>query len=211
MEVVVITSSGTQEGEIQEIIELFEHGLDTLHLRKPKYSREEFQDFIEQVPARFHSKIIIHGHYGLALKYNLKGVHLHRRHRGDKWRNRWKRFVLRFRKPSLAITTTFSSVQSLQENTLSFDYVFLSPIFTSDSKYNYKDGLGVNLLKKVIQQSGQKVYALGGVDETKLDIIESVGFEGVGLSRSLWKSKKPALSILDAFLNRYQAHKHAMA
>ncbi|MEX2596113.1 MAG: thiamine phosphate synthase, partial [Salibacteraceae bacterium] len=153
MEVIVITSPTHRENEVQRIVHLFENGLQTLHLRKPKWKSSELETLIKDIPEMFHNRIIIHGHYKLALKYKLKGIHLHRKHRSNKWKNRWKRFLLKMRSPNLVITTTFNSLESLRENTQHFDYVFLGSVFNSHSYYSRDEEAGMNMLKSIVKKS----------------------------------------------------------
>lgn len=187
MEVIVITSSSEKEKEIPQIIRFFEHGLITLHLRKPKWSKKEVSAFIHEIPEEYHNKIVVHGHYDLAIKYKLKGIHLHRRHRNSKLKNRWNRFVMRLKHPSMIVTSTFNSIESLRENTLKLDYVFLNSVFTSHSYYNKDEEAGVNLLKSILNKANIPVYALGGVTKDRIEVVRAAGFKGVGLSSAVWK------------------------
>ena len=202
MEVIVITSSSEKEKEITQIIRLFENGLQTLHIRKPKWSTKDISLFIESIPQEYHRKIVIHGHYKLAVKYKLKGIHLHRKHRNNKLKNRWNRLLIKLRHPSLIITSTFNSIESLRENSLSLDYVFLNSVFTSHSYFNKDEEAGVNLLKSILNKANIPVYALGGVTKDRIDVVRAAGFQGVGLSSAVWKhiDKNPqeVLSLIQA-------------
>jgi thiamine-phosphate pyrophosphorylase len=73
VEVIVITASGAMEGEVERITNLFDHGLETLHIRKPKLSSTEISELITSFPEKYRSRIVIHGHYKLARKFGLKG------------------------------------------------------------------------------------------------------------------------------------------
>lgn len=190
MEVIVITSPGKNDHEINRIIELFENGLETLHLRKPRFTSKEMEEFIHAIPGKYRNRLVIHGHYSLAIKYGLKGIHLQRRHRQPLWKNRWKRFLLRLKNPKIQISTTFHSIQSLRENKWTYDYVFLSPVFTAHAHYSDSEKSGINLLRTVVSDSGLKVFALGGVDPEKMPVVRAMGFHGVGISGSLWKENE---------------------
>ena len=202
MEVIVITSSSEKEKEITQIVRLFENGLQTLHLRKPKWSKKEVRSFIESIPQEYYNRIVVHGHYDLAIKYKLKGIHLHRRHRNSKLKNRWNRLILKLKHPKLIITSTFNSIESLRENKLSLDYVFLNSVFTSHSYYNKDEEAGVNLLKSILNKANIPEYALGGVTKDRIEVVRAAGFKGVGLSSAVWKhiDKNPqeVLSIIQA-------------
>ena len=55
---------------------MFEHGLESLHIKKPGFSKKQLKKYIDLIPLKHHNKIIIHSHYSLAFKYNVKGLHL---------------------------------------------------------------------------------------------------------------------------------------
>lgn len=199
MEVIVITSPDKNDNEIPLITELFENGLETLHIRKPKFSSSDIQLYLQAIPSKYYDRIVMHGHYDIAIKNKLRGIHLHRRHRKRTWKNRWKLFWMRLKHPYLKISTTFHSLQSLKENWWAFDYVFLSPIFTSHSHYSHEESAGINLLKSVIHSSGTRVYALGGVTVDKLPVVQAAGFHGVGISGAVWKASTDHVTSLEMF------------
>jgi thiamine-phosphate pyrophosphorylase len=203
MDVAVITIPGKIEGEIARLVYMFDSGLEILHLRKPKYSKDELEEFILSIPKKYHSKIIIHGHYSLAMKYRLKGVHLRRRHRSNSWKNKWKRFLIRLKYPRVSMSATFHSLQSLKENQTDFDYVFLSQVFATNSSFNHSDTLAINTLKKTIEMSGVRVFATGGVSLDKLETIKKVGFHGVGLSNLVFSTEA------EQYMNSFMSFKAA--
>lgn len=201
MEVIVFTSQGKTDTETQRIIALFEQGLETLLIRKPKWSSGEIESFISSIPEKFHRRIVLHGHYSLAFKYSLKGIHLRRRHRSPKIKNRLKRLLFKIRKPNLVICTTFNSLESLRDNRQSFDFVFLNSVFSSHSHYSKNEEAGLNMLREIISTSSVPVYALGGVSPEHIPVIEAAGFDGAGLSSYVWKSSgRGALKILTPFI-----------
>jgi thiamine-phosphate pyrophosphorylase len=192
MEVIAITSQERNPSETQRIIELFESGLDTLLIKKPKWSSKEVETFIEALPNTYHKQILIHGHYHLALKYGLKGIHLRRKHRGATWKNRLKRIWLKIRRPNLVICTTFNSLESIRENRQFFDFVFLSSVFSSRAYYHKNEDSGVNMLRMIVNSASVPVYATGGVRPEHLSVVKLAGFRGVGLASYVWKSAKQA-------------------
>jgi len=200
MQVIVITSSGKVENETSRIVQLFEHGLDTLHIRKPKLSTQEVTDFIREIPEKYHDRLVLHGKYQLAKKFKLKGVHLKRNHRDNSFKNRLLRFKLRLWNPSLKLSATFHSLQSLRENQVKFDYIFLSNVFSSSSKFNFEDS-GLKLLQNVIGSNLQPVIAIGGMSNEVIPVLKNAHFHGAGLSSSIFKSDlESALNQLNSFL-----------
>lgn len=187
VDIIVITPPKDHPAEVAQIHELFALGLECLHIRKPKWTERKVEELIREIHPRYYKHIVLHGHYNLAIKYKLKGIHLHRRHRSSKWKNRFKRLLLKLRHPSMIMTTTFNSLESLRDNRQAFDYVFLSSVFNSHAYYHKDEEAGINMLRSIVSKSICPVYALGGVSTEKLPTVEVAGFKGAGLSSSVWK------------------------
>lgn len=189
MEIVAITSSKSITNESSLIISLFESGVNTLHLRKPKHSRNEIEQILNAVPKKFHNRIIIHKRPELVFKFNLKGIHLTKERREKSFKNWLYRLKFKLRNPKLLFTTTFGSIESLAENTNTFDYIFFGPVFTEKTHYSLSEESGINVLKNAIESSGQKVYAMGGIEQERFELLRKAGFSGVVLPKSIWKEE----------------------
>lgn len=72
MKIVVISQPKIIENEHLVVQQLFEAGLDTFHIRKPRLRTQQLHDFIEKIPPQFHNRLIIHTHHRLAAKFNLQ-------------------------------------------------------------------------------------------------------------------------------------------
>lgn len=186
MYVTAVTLKEQGENEIQTIVKLFEHGLDVLHLRKPTFSERKMETLLNEIPSQYHKKIVLHGHYELALRYKLRGVHLRKSHRSTSLFNSWRRFMLRL-KSKLIITTSFRGLQSLQENKVQFDYVMLNHIFTDNGHYRSDQDSGINILRKVVEASKQKVVGVVGPEADNVKVLEAAGFYGAGLPEEIWE------------------------
>ncbi len=90
MKVIVISPSKIIEEEIKNLTLIFEAGLESYHLRKPKFSTKQLQEYIEKIPKQFHNRIVIHSHHNLARKYDLQGVHYTKKHLEPNFRNWWR-------------------------------------------------------------------------------------------------------------------------
>ncbi|MEO8760094.1 MAG: thiamine phosphate synthase, partial [Bacteroidia bacterium] len=130
MKVIVISPSKKRENEIKNVIQMFEAGLDSYHVRKPTFSTKQLQAYIEEIPKHFYNRIVIHSHHNLARKYNLQGVHYTKKHLVKNIRNWWREKMLRIATSKITKTTSYGKLASLYDlEDIKFDYVFLSPIF----------------------------------------------------------------------------------
>ena len=83
----------------------------------------------------------------------------------------------------------FHSFKELEEHKEKYEYAFLSPIFDSISKVDYKSKFDLKELKEKI--ANKNIIALGGIDEDKIKICSEMGFAGVAVLGAIWNSKSP--------------------
>ncbi|MBN8702254.1 MAG: thiamine phosphate synthase [Bacteroidetes bacterium] len=191
MKLIVITSSQKNiENETQIVTKLFESGLETLHLRKPRYSTKQLTQYIQEIPVHFHNRIIIHSHHNLAWKFKLKGIHLTRSHRNKKLGTWLTIKIAKYKNKNLLITASHRRLSGLFEETEQFDYVFLSPIFDSLTS-NYQSGFTEHSLRSALEKLPLKVVARGGVDLNTAHKVKDIGFVGMALFSGLWKKADP--------------------
>lgn len=174
---ILITLPHFFPGEAAQIAQLFRAGLEVLHLRKPGASADEMAALLEQLPAEYLPRIVVHDHFGLAARYGLRGVHLN-------GRNPW---------PPAGHTGSLSrSCHSLDEVRTwkeRCDYVFLSPIFDSISKQGY----GAAFTPEALQAAHDaglidaKVVALGGITAQRIPALAALGFGGVAVLGDVWQ------------------------
>ena len=191
MKIVAISQPKMIENEHQIIQQLFEAGLDTFHIRKPRLRTKQLMEYIEKIPAQFHNRLIIHSHHRLARKYNLLGVHYTRLHLEPTFKNWWREKKLGFIKRKLVRTSSHNKLASLYDQSeITFDYVFLSPIFDSITG-KYQSGFYEDSIKAAVQKTGLKIVARGGIDITRIEKVNELGFYGIALYSCLWNSEAP--------------------
>ncbi len=191
MKLVVITQSQKSDNEIANIIQMFEAGLDTLHVRKNRFSTKELDAYIKEIPAHFHNRIIIHSHHKLALKYDLKGFHFTSTHLKHKFKLWWNTRMIYLRKPHLIKSISHKRITELYEQQkVKTDYCFLGTMFHNVSGELYS-GFYPETIKAAIDKSGRKIIARGGVSEKSVELAHQLGFYGIALYGHLWKSASP--------------------
>jgi thiamine-phosphate pyrophosphorylase len=184
---------------------MFEHGLDTLHLRKPKFSSKDLVEYLELIPSEYHDRIVIHSHHKLAKKFNLKGVHFSKVHRDKNYNTKLKYLTFRLKFGNILTTRSCHKIHKLEENFNRYTYVFLSPMFESISKKSHSGLFSERQIKKALATKKRKVYALGGIDESKFKDLKDLGFEGVALLGALWDTDQEPFN---AYLSAIEAMKN---
>ena len=191
MKLVVITPSKKLDTEISCVIQMFEAGLETLHVRKNHFSTKELEEYIKEIPTHFHNRIIIHSHHKLALKYNLKGFHFTETHFKNKIKLWWNTKMIYIRKPKLTKSISYKRVEQLYlDDKVKTDYCFLGTMFHNVSGELYS-GFYPEIVDAAIKKSGKKIYARGGVNEKSVELAYKLGFHGIALYGYLWKSDAP--------------------
>ncbi|TND01836.1 MAG: thiamine-phosphate pyrophosphorylase [Bacteroidetes bacterium] len=200
MKLIVISSSKTIEKEHEIITQLFEHGLNTFHLRKPDMTTKEMRQMIEKIPAHFHDRIVIHSHHNLAGSLKLRGIHLTRAHRRRKFSTWFRLRMLHLRRSSFTQSTSLSKLAHVYEDEGKFSYVFLSPIFESLSG-GFHAGYNQHSLRTAIEKNPHvKIVARGGISLEHIANIRDLGFHGMAFHSFLWRAGDPLanfISVLD--------------
>ena len=189
MQLIVISSSKVIENEAKILTELFEAGLEVLHLRKKNMSTHAMKRFLNQIPEHFHNRIFIHSHFSIALSYDIKGIHLTARHKKKKWKTYFLVKLIQLRRPSLQITTSFKTLGEVYQPTqdYNYDYVFLSPVFDSYSS-KFQSGFSEFSLKAALSKASFKVVARGGITPEIIFKAKEIGFAGVAFYSFLWNT-----------------------
>lgn len=175
MELIVITRADLFDHEAEAITSLFRHGLRRLHLRKPEATEAEVENILQGIPEAYHPRIVLHQHFELVRRYHVGGLHLNHRHPEP---------PTDYNGPLSRSCHTLDEVQRYKEQCA---YVFLSPIFDSISKQGYASAFSLDDLRRASDLIDSRVIALGGIDDTRLDTVRTLGFGGVAVLGDVWK------------------------
>src|SRR5215471_7353145 len=75
MKLIVISSPDSIPDEMVKVNLLFKAGMECFHLRKPKHSSGDLQEYLDEIEEEFRRKIMIHSHHKLASTNHLRGIH----------------------------------------------------------------------------------------------------------------------------------------
>lgn len=188
--VIVISNPTDLENEHERIHSLFENGLKYFHLRKPEKSRDELEGFLRKINPKYYKRIVIHSHYSLIEKYNLKGIHFPERLLQEESA---LELIKPLQRKGCSVSCSIHSIDYVSTSK-TFNYMFLSPVFDSISKQDYKGMIDLDAVKLASQNTTIKLIALGGITATTFtDKISNAGFHGVALLGAIWnKSQEEA-------------------
>lgn len=180
--IIVISPEELVQNETEIINQLFQEGLDLLHVRKPFINQNEMTDFIQKIDSEFHSQLVLHSHYDLAENFNISRFHFKEVDRKN---------VLSQSFTDKTISTSVHDIETFNQLNKEWEYAFISPVFPSISKKGY--GENSNILDDIKKRdnSNVKLIALGGINENNINQIFDNKVDGVALLGAIWESDEP--------------------
>ncbi len=176
MKLIVMTKPTFFVEEDKILANLFEEGLENLHLYKPGAAPMYSERLLTLLGEDYNRKISVHGHYYLKEEYNLRGIHI-----DDA-----------FTEPPVGykgnLSRTCHAISELKETKKRANYVFLHSIFDSQTNADEKQSFTREELEKASKEGliDKKVYALGGMNLDTIRLIKDLGFGGVVICGDLW-------------------------
>lgn len=181
--ILVITSELIIPNESDMINQMFQEGLDLLHIRKPGISLNEMTELITQIDEAFHSQLVLHTHYGLGKEYNISRLHFREI---DRKEETFKTFT-----EENTISTSVHDITTYNTLDKEWEYAFISPFFPSISKKGY--GLESSIKEEIKYRNNPdvKLVALGGINQNNIHEVFEAGADGAALLGAVWESEEP--------------------
>ncbi|MBQ2321769.1 MAG: thiamine phosphate synthase [Bacteroidales bacterium] len=195
MRLIAISWPDFFEGEAEAVNALFHEGLERLHIRKPGAGEADVEGFIRQIEEPFRQRLAIHYFPSLAQKLEGVGMHLSNgfRHVPDGFFG--------------TLSISCHSIEEVEREKSTVDYLFLSPIFDSVSKSGYKSAFSDSDIRAA-SASGvidSKVAALGGITSANVAQVAAMGFGGAAVLGGLWGDRT-----MGDIMRRYGEYRGAM-
>lgn len=190
MKLIVISSPVNIPYEEESLTSLFDEGLSSFHLRKPEMSDKDLIDFLTKIPPKYYRRIVIHSHFHLLKKYNLKGIHLPGFYYKQLRDAELKTLLHTGKSKGLSISTSAHSIDEAGTLPSFFDYLFLSPIFDSISKEGYLSKFDSGDLEIFLRERKTKkpeMIALGGISHETIKQAANIGFQGIACLGYIWE------------------------
>ncbi|MFN8237251.1 MAG: thiamine phosphate synthase [Chitinophagales bacterium] len=208
MQTILYTSPTEIENEIENISEIFSLGLDYLYIRKPDLDDFSLVDYVEKIPEKFWKQCVSTSLI-ITKEFDLGGYHFTRdiMQKNEKYNDK----VLDWLHENDKISSVSAhSLEELKQYAVKFKHVIVSPIFKSISKenhsydWNYEDLRVQNLefrLKSEIINHKSEIFAVGGIDLSKMEMVKKLNFDGVGLLGAIWKEPQFAVQTFNQIMS----------
>lgn len=176
MKLIVMTKPTFFVEEDKILANLFEEGLENLHLYKPGASPMYSERLLTLLGEGYHSKITVHGHFYLKEEYRLKGIHIDDAHTEPPTGYKGN------------VSRTCHMIEELKEAKKKSNYVFLHSIFDSQTNVDEKASFTMAQLEEAAKNDliDKKVYALGGMNLDTIKAVKDLGFGGIVICGDLW-------------------------
>lgn len=180
--IIIITPEKKVKNETAIINELFQEGLDLLHLRKPFMPRDEMAGFIRNIDAKFHHQLVLCSHYELVEQFEISRLH---------FRETDRNHHLHISFSDKIRSTSVHGIETFNELDKDWEYSLISPVFPSISKKGY--GKNATILNDIGKRSTAdvKLVALGGINEHHIHEVFESGADGVALLGAIWEIDNP--------------------
>ncbi len=157
------------------------------HLRRYESFEDEVVNFLSSFSVEERKQIALNHHHFLASEFGITRLHFSEEDRieiGDEKLEKLSSL-------GFILSTSVHSVEDFQKLNSVFEYAFLSPVFDSISKENYKSvSFDLNEVRKDI-----KLIALGGITIGNHNEALNLGFDGVAFLGGVWNQENPLTSI----------------
>ncbi len=184
MKLVLISYPDFFKEETNLVSSLLERYEFTFHLRKPKAEKNDLINYLNKIPSHLHHKIAIHNEIEVFKQFALKGIHF----------SSMKRTMAKQFSGFVRTGTSCHSVKELNELNSCFHYVFLSPVYPSISKKGYLGNADLlsDMKKNFVKNKNMELYALGGIDASKINELKQFEFDGIAVLGSVWTDQPEA-------------------
>lgn len=180
---IVISNSDFRSGEAQLVNQLFQNGLDLFHIRKYGADEESLLKWMDQIDVNHHPKLVLHHDHEWGRSIGLKRFHY-----SEMDRLNWKQEDWFGLNKELVYSTSVHSMKEYNALPDHFSYAFLSPVFDSISKSDYK---GVTFDLQNRQKKETKLIGLGGIQSNNVRQVFEMGFDGAALLGAIWNNPDP--------------------
>ncbi|MGG5209614.1 thiamine phosphate synthase [Chryseobacterium sp. MIQD13] len=181
--ILVITPETLVRNEMEIINQMFQEGLDLLHIRKPMINREEMKNFLFGIHKEFYPQLVLHGYYDLGKDHHISRFHFRE---ADRNVGTYKAYA-----EQNIISTSVHDIETYNELEKEWEYAFVSPVFPSISKKGYGEESTVMEDIKYRNNQDVKLIALGGINENNICKAFENGADGVALLGAVWESNQP--------------------
>ena len=184
---ILISSPEIVHNEIITIKSFLRKEENLFHLRRYFSFEEEVVSFLSSFTEEERKQIVLNHHHFLASEFGINRLHFSENDRIEMGDEKLEKL----HSLGFILSTSVHTVEDFEKLTSVFEYAFLSPVFDSISKENYKAvSFDLANIRRDI-----KLIALGGVTFENYNNALNLGFDGVAFLGGVWNQENPGLIV----------------
>ncbi|KFF09499.1 thiamine phosphate synthase [Chryseobacterium luteum] len=184
--ILVVTPETIVRNETEIINQMFQEGLDLLHIRKPMLNREEIALFLSRIDENFYPQLVLHGYYDLGKDHDIFRFHFREDDRNTG--------IYKSHAEQGVLSTSVHTIETYNALGKEWEYTFISPVFPSISKKGYGEESTVMEEMKQRNNPDVKLIALGGINENNINRVFENGADGAALLGAVWENDQPLIA-----------------
>lgn len=184
---IILSNPEEISNEIKAVKLFISNTNNFFHLRKYDYDEDQVVDFLNSFTDEERKQIVLNHHHFLASEFGINRLHFSETDRIELGEEKLEKL----HELGFILSTSVHSVGDFEKLNSVFEYAFLSPVFDSISKENYKAvSFDLSGLRKDI-----KLIALGGITIENYKEALEMGFDGVAFLGGVWNQDNPKLIV----------------
>lgn len=185
--VYLITDRKQGQGKkyFEKIESALRSGIKAIQLREKDLTVKELISHamnIREMTERHNAKFFINDRVDVAMAVGADGVHLGRQSMpvGAVRKIKGKDFLIG--------VSTHSIEEAIEARNDGADFITFGPIYETPSKVKYGRPVGIDILKRVVQDVSMPVFALGGINEKNIPEVMAAGVKGVAMISAIFSA-----------------------
>ena len=167
---------------------LFDAGLEILHVRKPYVSMDEIKLLLQKIKPQYYHRISLHQCHELADDFGIKRLHYTETNRKEMSTE----MLIKLKAEKYILSTSIHQVQEYNKLFNIFDYTFFGPVFNSISKEGYTAVVTDDFIFPV-QKNHSKVVAIGGICAENIKKVKQMQFNGAAALGTIWQNQHKSI------------------
>ena len=185
--VYLITDRKIIKGDYYESIkEALEGGIKAVQLREKDLPVRELLDRayrLREITSRYNARLFINDRVDVALAVDADGVHLG----GTSIPVHAVRKIVKDR--LLIGVSTHGVEEAIEAEKGGADFITFGPVYETPSKMKYGPPQGLDRLREVIEKTTIPVFAIGGIDDRRIEEVKGAGVFGVAMISAILSSE----------------------
>lgn len=193
---VIITYPTAIQNEASLINKMFDKGLPLLHVRKPAMDVKQLITWSELIEKTYHHRLVIHinniviNNWMVEKTYlstlintiNSDFIHLSTSNCS---------YLLQDINKLPKLSTSVHCITELNQLSIAYNRVFISPIYPSISKKGYSSDKNWEQEIHLRTNHNTTVVALGGITPERIPLLKKMSFDDYALLGAIWQSDNP--------------------